>query len=144
VLLKFFLGAFIIQGVAGTLLQHEEHNCRQQDFHQGIVRFLPTVFHLAQALQQVRKKMMDRFEQFVEHRLPAARLGGGAPPGTPLGLTGGRVTCFPVLTALEGGVGALLHQGLLWTVGGMHLDDTFSAATPLLSVSNSRKNIFSV
>lgn len=63
--------------------------------------------------------MLDRFEQLVENRLPATRLGrSGTTPGTTLGLTLRRVACFPVLTALEGGVGVLLHQGLLWTVGG--------------------------
>jgi hypothetical protein len=63
--------------------------------------------------------MMHGFKQFGEDRLPAARLGGGsAPPGPPLGLTLRCVACFPMLTALEGGMSAVLHQGLLWIVGG--------------------------
>jgi hypothetical protein len=57
--------------------------------------------------------MMDRLEQFVQNRLPAARLGaGGAPPGVTLGLTFSRVACFPVLTALKGGKSTVVHQGL--------------------------------
>ena len=58
--------------------------------------------------------MMNRLAQFVQDRLSAARLGGGGTAlGTALGLTFGRVACFPVLTALKEGVGAVLHQSLL-------------------------------
>ena len=62
--------------------------------------------------------MMDGFEQFVEDRLPAARLGrGSAPPGAVLGLTLRHMTCFSVLTALKGDGGTVFHQGLLWKGG---------------------------
>ncbi len=58
--------------------------------------------------------MMDRLDQFVEDRWAAARLGrSGAPPGAVLGWTLSHVACLPVLTALKGGLGILLHQGLL-------------------------------
>ena len=75
--------------------------------------------------------MMNGLAQFVEDRLPAARLGGGsAPLGTTLGLTVGRVACFPVLTALKGGKGAILHQGLRKSGGLSTLDDNPSAPPP--------------
>ena len=60
---------------------------------------------------------MNGLAQFVQDRLSAARLGGGTPLGTALGLTFGRVACFPVLTALKEGGAAVLHQGLLWKRG---------------------------
>jgi hypothetical protein len=61
---------------------------------------------------------MNRLAQFVQDRLSAARFGsGGTALGTALGLTFGRVACFPVLTALKEGEGTFLHQGLLWKMG---------------------------
>jgi hypothetical protein len=110
---EFFLLSLIIQGVAGTLLKHKQGDSRHQNLCQGIVGFLPTVLQLSQLVKQVGKKMMDGLEQFVEDRLPTARLGrGGSPPGTMLGLTLRRVACFPVLTALTENKRAFLHQGL--------------------------------
>ena len=87
--------------------------------------------------------MMNRLEQFVENDLPTARLGSnGVPPGTPLGLTLSRVACFPVLTALQGGGGAVLHQGLRKSGGLSPLDDNPSAPPHNPSASQIAGKIF--
>ena len=67
------------------------------------------------------------------YRIAYPRLGsagGDMPLGPALGLSGGRVACFPVLTALKEGEGAVLHQGLLWKGGNPTLDDNPSAPPP--------------
>jgi hypothetical protein len=75
-----------MERVAGALLKHQHQDPRQQNFHQRIVRLRPTVGQLAHLVKQVRKKMMKGLAQFVEDRLPAARLGrGGSPPVATLG-----------------------------------------------------------
>ncbi len=111
---EFRLGPLVIEGVARTLLKHKEQDPRQQNFRQRIVVFLPTVFQLAQRVEQIGKKMMDRLAQFAQDRLPAAGARrGGAPPGAAPGLTFGRVLArLPVLAAVKEGGGSVADQVL--------------------------------
>ena len=110
---EFRLGPLVIEGVARTLPKHEEQDPRQQNFRQRIVGFLPTVFQLAQRVEQIGKKMRDRLAQFAQDRLPAAGArGGGAPPGAAPGLTFGRVARLPLLAAVQEGDGSVARQGL--------------------------------
>ena len=110
---EFHLGPLVVEGVARTLLKHEAQDPRQQNCRQRIVGLLPTVFQLAQPVEQRGKKMMDRLARFAQDRLPAtgARR-GGAPPGSTLGLAVGRVACLPVLAALQEGGRIVAHQSL--------------------------------